>query len=212
MSKKFFVFFAAILLVASMSFAQTTTRTFDLQITVLPYVELNPSYPALFDYGTIVPPDLGGATILNGDERSSGVPVWTEFAYSNTNCTITFSGNNQAGDGVPCFARQEVGNSRYDRLNTKLHFQLVTWDPSFPVTPVYNNTHIFNAFTSTIPGTWWNPVATIPVPHNGEIYMNARAGVALPAVTPDYGTGNDWDDSADAGLYQAQVTITIAVI
>jgi len=209
--KKIFILFAAVLLVAGMSFAQTS-RTFNLQITVQKYVELNPSFPTLLNYGTIIPPDNGGATILNGDERPDGVPDWTEFAYANCGVTITFAGNNPAGDGVPCFARMEDGSGRYDRLNTKLHFQLVTWDPSFPVTPIYNNTHIFNAFVSTIPGTWWNPTATIPVPHNGEIYLNTRAGVALPAVTPDYGKRNTWSDSADAGVYTATVTITIAAI
>ncbi|MGB8953394.1 MAG: hypothetical protein WCC06_12105 [Candidatus Aminicenantales bacterium] len=207
--KRFLIFLVAIAMIAGMSFAQgaSQTRTLNLNVTVLPYVQLNLAYPATLDFGTISPLQLGPSSGEGFEARGAGFWEWfPEFAYANCPYSITLSGNNLAGDGVPVFARQEVGETRYDRLVTALTFHFTSDYAGSMHAMQYNSTFIYPN-----PGTW-NITLNRPVPHTGEVFMKPRVGVRFPAMTPDFGVKNTWDQSPDAGLYEAQVTITIAVI
>jgi len=209
--KKLLVCLCAIVMIAGLSFGQTTTRTLNLNATVSPYVELNMAYPDTLNFGTIAPPK-DGVTMEGGDTRHPTNIDWEwryEFAYANCPFRITLSGNNPANDGVPCFARRQDdvngGGGNYDRLITRFHFHFASDYAGSMSAIVFNS-----AFA--IPGVWNATTGTYPVPHTGEVYANPRCGISLPAQAPNFSAKNTWNQSPDAGLYQASVTVTIAAI
>lgn len=208
--KKSLVFLAVVSLVAGVSFAQapTTTRTIPLELKVLPYVELNMAYPIFLDFGTITPPK-DGVTMEGGDTRGPANIDWSwrnEFAYANCPYNITLSGDNPANDGVPCFAKAEIGlnPNGFDRLITRFHFHFSS-DYNVPGT---TSAIVFNS-AFAMPGVWNATTGGYSVPHTGEVYANPRCGVSLPAKAPNFGVVNTWNQSADAGTYQASITVTI---
>lgn len=204
--KKFLVLFAVVLLVAGMSIAQTT-KTLNLNVTVSPYVELNMNYPSTLDFGAISPPQQGPGSGEDFQARGAGFWEWLyEFGYANCPYSLQISGGNLAGNSAPIFAQEEVGTGNWDRLVTALTFHF-TSDLAGAMSAVqYNPTFIYPNPTT------WDITTTRGVPHTGEIFLKPTLGVRFPAKTPDFGVTNTWDQSPDAGLYQAYVTITIAAI
>ncbi len=133
-----------------------------------------------------------------------------DLAYANCPFSMTVSGNNLAGDGIPTFAREEQGanSNGFDRL------------PSYYKIFVITNENA-DEFTG-----WVDPSEKFPIskdyseaPHNGQIRMNmtvqanttiTHSDIPLKAtlIDPRY----TWKDSADAGTYEASLTVTISAL
>lgn len=214
--KKLFIFLAAILLVAGMSFGQT--QTFNFNCTVQKYIEVNPAFLTM-GFSINLPP--GGYLNLSPWGSVPALPspyhtyMWSndDAAYANCPFTITYAGNNGALDGLPILARQEVptGNG-WDRLQT----QIEIWQRTNVVGPdgENHNTIFISNPEGLATGTWTNgPTVTFNnAPHDGEIKQSVYFDAALPHKSPDFGPNNTWNQSADAGTYTCQIVATFSAL
>ena len=204
--KKLFILFAAILLVAGMSFAQglSDTTQFNLSLDMVRYIESLPTvdwflgtthYTA--SYG---PPRL---EIHVGNQ-------W-DLAYANCPFQVTISGSNAAGNTIPRFARNEVGThaNGWDILPT-----------TYAIRFLMNG--VWNEFTD-----WWDGASQFPItknyaeaPHNGQVKMQMTVE-ANGTTTPDPGMpvrqiainpAFTWDQSADAGVYTCTMVVTLTAL
>ncbi len=197
---------AVLLLAGSTSFAQQST-TFNLSLTVNPYIQTMPG-PVNVNLGS-TRHNAGYGT--NQEWFYDTAPQSWDLAYANTPFTVTVSGNNPANQGIPRFARAETGNhsNGFDTLPTLYAIHFTT-----------------NGVSDLFFGTWLQGANQFPytkqyqeAPHNGQIRMDldvyANANIASEAIPirqtvidPSY----KWDQSADAGVYQASLTVTLGAI
>lgn len=209
--KKLIIF--SVLLVATMMFvtnqskAQTTDDvTFNLSMTVDKYIECMPS-PVSWDFGTTSHQVNYGGPM----ESLYGAMGEWNVGYANCPFSITISGNNDANQGVPRFARQEVGahGGDYDILPTLYQIHFTT-----------------NGVQDLFYGTWLQGAHQFPytksyseAPHNGQIKMDMKAyinsSIASEAV-PIRKTLIDPTftniQSADAGEYTCKMLVTITAL
>jgi len=212
--KKFFILFAAILLVASMSFAQSTANeTFNLSMTVDKYLETAPG-PISFDFGTTM-----HFTAPSREELFAAFyGPWGEWdlAYANCPLTITVSGDNPAGQGKPRFARHEVGAhaNGFDVLST-------AWQIGFLTNGVWNNELGLNYGVRA--GAFPKTATLDEAPHNGQVHMKMSVKVNSTSDPNEISTGFPiretvinpaftWDQSADAGVYTCTMLVTLTAI
>ncbi len=204
-AKRFLVLLMAIgLVTVGMSFAQgvSDSQTFTLTTTVQKYIECRAGMPL-----TVVDPTIpgGGVAVHNGSNPA--ITFYTnagnELAYANCPFTVQLSGNNDAGDNLPILARQEVGETRFDRLITSIGLQV-------PNTSV--NISFYSDPDGAVSGTWAGNPSSCPVPHDGEVGAFIYLGAALPHLSPEFGIDNTWNESADAGTYTCTLTFTYAII
>ena len=195
----------AITMVCFTSVNAQKVTTFNMKMTVANYIEAMQAVNV--NYGTTS--HAGNAEALAG---TSGM---FNLAYANCPFSITFSGQNPAGQGVPRFARAEVGAnaSGFDVLSTFYELHIGVNGQSIPVS-LYD--------------TWGIAARTFPwtqsfteAPHNGQISMYANAYVndaagegkdGIPQrqtlINPSFGH----QDSADAGDYTCTMTVTLAAL
>lgn len=207
--KKLFTVFTVLfffLMTGAMCFAQgsTDSTTFNLSLTMAKYIESLPTVDWFL--GSTHYTNLWGPPRLEihvGNE-------W-DLAYSNTPFQVTIEGSNEAGNTIPRFARNEVG----DHANG--------WD-ILPTT--YNIKFLMNGvwydFTD-----WWDGASQFPItrsymeaPHNGQVKMRMNVE-ANGTTTPDPGMpvrqiainpAFTWDQSADAGLYECNLLVTFTAL
>lgn len=204
MHKKLLVLFVALVLAAGMGFGQgaSDSQTFTLTTTVQKYIECRAGLAL-----TVTDPPIpgGGTAIHNGTYPA--ITFYTndgnELAYANCPFTVQLSGDNGAGDNLPILARQEVGETRFDRLITSIGLQV-------PGTTV--NISFYSDPDGAVSGTWNGNPSNCPVPHDGEVGAFIYLGAALPHLSPEFGVDNTWNESADAGTYTCTLTFTYAVI
>ena len=200
MHKKFFVLVVAIgLVTVGMGFGQNQ-QTFNFECTVEPYIEVNPTFAVInasrtiHGYGTGAPP------------HSRNYGTYWDAVYSNSRFTVSFEGENDAGDNLPILAMKEPGAStRYDRLQTIISIRpIINWGG-----PDTEYREVEFHYTGWWPGT---TLTFNNTPHDGEIAIGLYFNAGLPHKSPDFGVDNTWDQSADAGLYTCTVVATYAVI
>lgn len=194
------IMFAMVIFVQTAS-AQTPVQ-FNLSMTVDKYIETGES-PVNLPLGTTT--HVGNREQLNGD-----IGEWN-LAYANCGFSVTISGNNLAGNGVPRFARAEEGTGNFDVLPTLYDIRFTT------------NTVRKLFFGSAGPkgASHFTHTKDYSVaPHNGQVkmdmkvYVNSNLAVdeGVPVrrtiIDPDF----TWDQSADAGLYQCTMMVTLAAL
>lgn len=215
------LFFAII--IASVAFVQQTnaqvSQTYDFSATVLKFIAINPGNAnfAVDPVGNwnheVVDPATPNAEVL------PGWPDWkaklADNAYSNCPFTITFTGTG-GGVNLPILSRQEQNGNGYDRLQT----YIVIRNEINGVWGAYGAGHERHdmKFMSDPEGAATGNYVTgqtvtfNETPHNGEIQTEFFMSAALPHKTPDFGSPNTWNQSADAGLYTCQIVATYAAI
>ncbi len=185
--------------------AQTSgSATFNLKMTVDKYIEMLPQPPELF-LGTTS--HVGNAEFLDGSFRG-----W-DLAYANCPFSLTLAGQNPAGQGVPRFARAEVGPHAggFDVLNTFYQIHFIT-----------NGQEV----NTNLPDQWGTGASQFPLtkefteaPHNGQVYMSL-----IPYINSD-GHQDNWpqrktlinpaftnEQSADAGDYTCTMIVTLTAL
>jgi hypothetical protein len=210
------VFLMALVMIASLgsvAYANgvSATHTIYMDVDVLPSIQIFVGswswHVGDLDPGNCPP----GLATINKDTG------WHEVAFSNVPFTVTLTGSNDAGDFGPIFARQEVNTNparaaHWDRLYTLLCFEYVTNGLFAFADDDRDDQSIVFESPGTYPpsgGYWWDRNSlNIPVPHDGDIWLQIYATVALPHITPDWGVDNEWWQSADAGKYSCYVTAT----
>lgn len=202
--RKIFVLFAAILLVAGMSFGQTPkSTTFNLSLYLNEYIETMPG-PVDVNLGSTTHQTYYG----NEEWYYNFSPKTWDLAYANCPFKITITGDNPAGQGKPRFARLEVGphSNGYDTIPTLYAIYFTT-----------------NGVADLFYGTWLQGAHQFPyskqyaeAAHNGQVKMNlniwANATIASEAIPVRQTLINPafiWDQSADAGVYTCSMTVTL---
>jgi len=205
--KKLLVLSLALFLFIGVLFAQNTDNVnFDLSMTVDEYIEAMPG-PVEFDFGTTSHSTSWGPS----REQLYGATGEWDLAYVNCPFSVTISGDNAAGQGVPRFARQEVGPNAggYDILATIYQIHFTT-----------------NAIQDLFYGTWLQGAHQFPytksyceTPHNGQVKMDMKAYVnssiaseAVPVratlIDPNFTN----EQSADAGEYECTMLVTLTAL
>jgi hypothetical protein len=192
--------------------AQTTNAQnsdnvqFNLSMTVDKYIETAPG-PIDWDFGTTSHATSYGPS---REQLYGNLGEW-DLAYANCPFSVTVEGDNDAGQGVPRFARAEVGPNAngYDVLATMYQIHFTT-----------------NGNRDLFYGTWLQGAHQFPytksfneAPHNGQVKMDMKAWVnstiaseAVPVratiIDPNY----TWQQSADAGEYTCTMTVTLTAL
>jgi len=202
--------------------SRTAGWTFDIQVQVEPWIEKNPDLPHVLKMQSLA---QGETEVL---DEGIGDGFYEAF-YSNVPFTKTYEGNNAADDRLPIFARHEREKDgtekldRFDRLSTQIFFRTSV---NFPgrkedLPNMEHHTIIFGCLTQDGPGT---PLAAFPAgywkggqnsstfgtPHDGEVWE--RFSVVADRKLPDYGTNNQWYESADAGIYELTIIETLQAL
>jgi len=200
----------ALFLFIGMSFAQQT-QTFNLKTTVQQYVEVNPAY-------VIVTP---GTKTISGNDLVAvpGFPDYgwgrTDVAYANCPFSVSYAGSG-GGVAFPILSKSEVpiGNG-YDRLQTRILIKNRingVWGAHETDFERHDMNFLSDPDGADI-GTWTNQTVTFAnAPHDGEIHVDLFFKGTLPHVSPDFGTNNTWNQSADAGLYECQLIATYTAL
>jgi hypothetical protein len=207
MKKVFFVLFVFAAMTTA-SFAQGTTDStvLNLSMTLDKYIETMPG-PVSWNIGTT------GYTNAWGPAREfvySPLGQWN-LAYANCPFRVSITGDNPAGEGKPRFARQEVGPhaNGFDTLPTLYAINFTT-----------------NGVRDLFYGTWLQGAHQFPyskdyteAPHNGQVFLDISvfvndtvASEAIPVRAIAINPAFTWQQSADAGVYTAQLTITLTAI
>lgn len=204
----------ALTLIAGLSFAQSTgSASFDLKMTVDKYIETATS-PISFDFGTTMNNSYYGAP-RNEDLY---YPAWGEWniAYANCGFSVSLTGDNGASQGVPRFARQEVGahGGAWDILNT-------VYQIGFLTNGVVENDafgYVWGFGASMFPKT----ATFTETPHNGQVKMRMAAHVnshwqpdkdaGIPIRETVINPAFTNIQSADAGVYTCTMVVTLAAI
>ncbi len=185
------------------------SQTFNFSCTVEKYIEVNPDYKVV-DKPMITIPGFGDGVLSTGWSNKTS---YYDTIYANCPFTFTLEGDNDAGDGLPILAREELragsGLNRWDRLQTLLVFKYTINMGEYH--------HVM--FTSDAEGAGtgnWSPAGGSmgfkSAPHDGEVALDVFLGAALPHKSPDFGTDNTWNQSADAGVYTCHVTVTYTAL
>lgn len=190
-----------------MSFAQNTGNVnFNLSMTVDRYIEVTPG-PISWDFGTTRHQVNYGGPM----ESLYGTMGEWNLAYVNCPFSVTISGDNPASQGVPRFARKEVGphSGGYDILATLYAINFTT-----------------NGVRDLFYGTWLQGANQFPrtksyseAPHNGQVKMDMKAWVnssiaseAVPVRHTLINPAFTNDQSADAGDYTCTMLITLLAL
>lgn len=186
--------------------AQTDEVQFKLSMTVDKYIEAAPG-PINWDFGTTSHSTSWGPS----RESLDGTMGEWNIAYANCPFSVTISGDNAAGQGVPRFARKEVGANAngYDVLSTLYQIHFTT-----------------NGVRDLFYGTWLQGAHQFPytksfseAPHNGQIKMDMKAyvnstiaseqvPVRATIIDPNY----TWQQSADAGVYECEMEVVFTAL
>ena len=202
-------FFGILAIVIAIGFTQSVnaqkSANFNLKMHVDKYIEVMCS-PVSWDFGTT------SHTIGKAEELCGNTGSW-DIAYSNAPFSVTISGDNGAHQGVPRFARQEVGShgGAWDFLNTVYDIDFTT----------NSETTSFAGFLGYIGASEFPKTKNFSeAPHNGQIHMSMKAfvntytnslldhGVPVRKTIIDPSFKNS--DSADAGDYACTMTVTFA--
>lgn len=203
--------FLSVFMIAMISFSQSVRAQnpvqFNLSMEVAKYIETTPT-PLDFNFGVAT----HNPSTANMELVSSAKGVWN-IAYANCPFSVTISGNNAANEGVPRFARQELGTnaSGYDVLNTMYQIFFTTNGPA--------NRELFY-------GNWLQEASNFPhtknfeeAPHNGQIKMDIIAFVnstkksaAVPVRKTAIDPNMDRRQSADAGIYECTMQVTFIAL
>lgn len=184
-----------------------------LSMSVAKYIETKTG-SLIFDFGTATHNVYNGAP-GNMDLYYPATADW-DFAYSNTGFSVTIAGNNPANQQVPRFARLETGakTSGYDVLNTL--FKIGIWTNGEVQNDAFG--HVWGFGASSFPKT----ANFDETPHNGQVRMtmlalvnshwqnDKDAGIPIRETVINRNMTND--QSADAGIYTCEMTITLAAI
>lgn len=181
----------------------TANHTFNFDVTVERYIEVGTQTD--FTLSPISPP--GGGTLPGISDVFNQV----EVAYANGPFRVDLAGNNGDNDGLPILAREEVGPNAngWDRLLTRLEFHYI-------VNGVWNGAtfgdHVnwLNVWASGQSGRDY--VVMGETPHDGEVNLTLKLGANLPHQSPEWGSDNTWDESADAGPYTCWVQATYTAL
>jgi hypothetical protein len=194
------IMFVMALFVQNVNAQLSGTANFNLSMTVEKYIETAPS-PLNWNFGTTT--HIGKREQLNGNAGE-----WN-LAYTNCPFSITISGNNMAGDGVPRFARVEEGTGDFDILTTLYEINFTT-----------NGSRSLFFGSDGPKGASHFPYTKsyTEAPHNGQVKMDMKAYVnshlavdegipiRLTIIDPTF-TGIQ---SADAGDYTCTMVVTLA--
>lgn len=200
----------AFMLVTAMLFVvnaqPSANASFNLSMTVSKYIETTPS-PLNWNFGSTSHQVAYGGPI----ESLYGAMGQWNLAYANCPFSVTVAGNNGANQGVPRFARQEVGAHGGD------------WD-ILPTLYAINFTT--NGVRDLFYGTWLQGAHQFPytknyteAPHNGQVkmdmvsYINSTiASEAVPVrktlIDPTFTN----IQSADAGVYECTMVVTLTAL
>ena len=182
------------------------SQTFNFSCTVEKYIEVNPAYETITTSITIPGHGLGGPP-----GHSHMFPNYKDAVYANCPFTISCVGNNAANDGRPILARQEVNGNGYDRLQTRITIR--SWINTFAPGYEYHETEFTSPAEGVVSGRFYPPVITFTnAPHDGEVNIKVELNASLPHKSPDFGSDNTWDQSADAGEYSAWVDVTYTAL
>ncbi len=194
------------LFVQNVAAQNTGVANFNLSMTVDKYIETTPS-PLSWDFGTTT----HSASYGPSREELYGTMGQWDLAYVNCPFSVTVSGNNVANEGVPRFARAEVGahGGAYDILATLYAIHFTT-----------------NGYQDLFYGTWLQGAHQFPytksyseAPHNGQVKMDMNAyvnssvasenvPVRATLINPAF-TGIQ---SADAGVYACTMIVTLTAL
>lgn len=187
---------------------ETAEATFNLSMTVDKYIEATPG-PLYWNVGTT---DHNNGR--NVEEIYGNFDEWN-LAYSNCPFRVDIEGNNPAGQGKPRFARLETGAKAngYDILPTLYKIYVHTNDEAKYLSGA--GTMVQQAGEFPIYGVFDE------APHNGQVKMDMRVFINT-ALATDPGAGGTkktvidpnytWDQSADAGEYTCQMTVTLTAL
>ena len=211
------VIFLAVLMVAMISFSQSvkaqTPVQFNLSMEVAKYIETTPS-PLSFNFGTATYNQYFGSP-GNMDLYQSAENSW-DLAYANCGFSVTLSGDNPAGQGVPRFSRAEQGDYAigFDILNTV--YQIGIWTNGEVQNDAFGKVWGIGASSFPITGTF------AETPHNGQVRMTMRASVnshwhpskdaGIPIREAIINSNFTNQQSADAGTYTCTMLVTLAAI
>ncbi|MBD3282127.1 MAG: hypothetical protein GF387_00770 [Candidatus Portnoybacteria bacterium] len=201
MKKGILVIFTVLLLTVGMSFAQNTDQVLiNLSLTLDEYIECVPG-----------PVDLNlGTTYRSGNSERMYTTKGLDIAYANCPFSVTIEGDNPAGDGIPRFAREETGpnSNGYDQLRTLYNIKFLMNGQSNDFTDWFDYSGLFPISKSYT-----------EAPHNGQVHMQMTIDInggtshgTVPIRTTEINPAFTWEDSADAGVYEAYLTVTFAAI
>ncbi len=205
--KKFALIFAFMIVAVVFVQAQTTaSASFNLSMTVDKYIETTPS-PLNWDFGTTSHQVAYGGPM----ESLYGTMGQWNLGYANCPFSVTVAGNNGALQGVPRFARQEVGAHGGD------------WD-ILPTLYAINFTT--NGVRDLFYGTWLQGANNFPytknyaeAPHNGQIKMDMKAYINSSVASEAVPVRKTLIDptftniqSADAGVYECTMVVTLTAL
>lgn len=208
--KKIALIFAFMIVAVAFTQAQTTaSASFNLSMTVDKYIETTPS-PLTWNFGTTSHQVAYGGPM----ESLYGAMGQWNLAYANCPFAITISGNNGASQGVPRFARQEVGahGGAWDILPTLYLIQVTTNG----VRDVFS---LPNADSRLGAHRFPSTEEYSEAPHNGQVkldmvsYINSSvASEAVPVrktlIDPNFTNVQ----SADAGVYECTMVVTLTAL
>jgi len=203
--KKVLFALLAIVMIATVSFGQTTgNTTIKMTLTLDKYIEV---VPGPLDW------DLGITNHFWASEWAmASSPSW-DLAYANCGFTATVSGENPASEHKPRFAMPEVGPhaSGFDTLPTQFMIAFTTNGVSDVMGPL--GFLAAEAFPFSKNYT--------EAPHNGQVGLMMTAWVNHTFGTnPDLPTirqtlinpGFSIRDSADAGIYTCSMVVTLTAL
>ncbi|HKK54531.1 MAG TPA: hypothetical protein VJ926_03365 [Patescibacteria group bacterium] len=188
--------------------AQSSDQTeINMSLTVDEYIEAVPS----IDW------DLGETNHNAGRNKEEIYGVSSpdmDIAYANCPFSVTLNGDNPAGDGIPRFAREEVGThaNGYDVLPTLYKIYVTT----------NGVVEYIDGAGTMVQQAGYFPLGEdfVEAPHNGQVRMNISAFINT-ALATDPGASVKktiidpnftWDQSADAGVYEASIVATFSAL
>ncbi len=209
------MFVAMIAYVQTAQAQNTATASFNLSMTVDKYIETTAS-PLEFDFGTTRSNVYYGAPRNEDLYDGWGNAGEWNLAYANCPFSVTLSGDNPASQGVPRFARAEVGAHAgpADFLNTSFRIGFLTNGG------VENDAfgYVWGIGASSFPKT----ASFDEAPHNGQIKMNMQAAVnshwmpandvGIPIRNTVIDASMTNDQSADAGKYSCTMLVTLTAL
>ena len=210
--KKGLVIVLAVLMVIGLTtaaMAMSDSQVFKFKCKVQKYIEVNPAYKVVHK-PMITIPGFGDGVLSTGWSNKTS---YYDTIYANCRFTFTLEGDNDAGDGLPILAREELragsGLGRWDRLQTLLVFK-------YTINPGEWHYVKFTSDAEGIAGGDWSPAGGSmgfkSAPHDGEVALEVFLGAALPHKSPDFEVDNTWNQSADAGLYKCKVIATYTAL
>ena len=207
------IMIVAVMFVQTVNAQNTGTANFNLSMTVDEYIETTPA-PIDFNFGTTF-----HNTLWSVGHEDLFYGSWGEWdlAYANCRFSVTLAGDNPAGQGVPRFAREEVGahaGGGFDVLNTVYQIGFLT--NGVVETDAFG--YVWGLGASSFPKT----ANFTEAPHNGQVKMRMTAHVnstyhpskdaGIPLRNTVINAGLTNDQSADAGVYNCTMLVTLTAL